>query len=136
MNDPVRIIHGVLDAIEAEDSEHRRIMLEAVYEDVCRRPGGCECVRRMHEATWLPDDAGEADVADGFATALNSIAAIKQTFGRPFIRDANVVALYTPGATAALASRPLIGSTGAGLAAGAAAAGAPPSACSPPSWPP
>ncbi len=44
--------------------------------------------------------AGEADVADGFATALNSIAAIKQTFGRPFIRDANVVALYTPGATA------------------------------------
>jgi len=40
---------------------------------------------------------GEADVADGVAEALNSIAAVKLSYGRPFIRDANVVAQYSAG---------------------------------------
>jgi hypothetical protein len=38
--------------------------------------------------------AGEADAADGITAALNSIASIKLTYGRPFIRDSNVVAQY------------------------------------------
>ncbi len=38
--------------------------------------------------------AGEADVADGIVAALNSIPAIKLTYGSPFIRDSNVVAQF------------------------------------------
>jgi hypothetical protein len=36
--------------------------------------------------------SGESDVADNIVAALNSIPAIKLTFGSPFIRDSNVVA--------------------------------------------
>jgi hypothetical protein len=57
---PARIIHAALEANDADDPVHRKIVLEAVYEDVCRRLGGCECVRKMHDATRLPNDDGEA----------------------------------------------------------------------------
>jgi hypothetical protein len=58
--DPVRVINGALNAIDSEDTDHRKIHQEAVYENLCMRMGGCECVRRMHEATRLPNDDGEA----------------------------------------------------------------------------
>jgi hypothetical protein len=38
---------------------------------------------------------GEADVADGVSAALNSIPAIRLSYGKPFIRDSNVVAQFS-----------------------------------------
>jgi len=40
--------------------------------------------------------SGESSVADNVVAALNSIPAIKLTFGSPFIRDSNVVAQLEP----------------------------------------
>lgn len=37
--------------------------------------------------------SGESDIADGLVSALNSVPAVKLTYGTPFIRDSNVVAL-------------------------------------------
>jgi len=50
-------------------------------------------------ATVSPNNPtkGESDVADGITAALNSISSIKLSYGKPFIRDGNVIAQYVNG---------------------------------------
>jgi hypothetical protein len=57
---PVAIIRGALEAIGAEDKPHRDIMLNAVRAELDTMQGGCPCEQRLHHATCLPDDEGEA----------------------------------------------------------------------------
>ena len=56
---PVAVIRGALNAIASEDAEHRRIMLDAVEDELSRIRGGCRCERLLKAATCLPDDVGE-----------------------------------------------------------------------------
>lgn len=42
---PVAIIRGALDAIQAEDEQHREIMLNAVRAELDAIQGGCPCER-------------------------------------------------------------------------------------------
>ena len=61
MNDPAKIILGALRVIESEqDHLHRETMLDAVEDELRRIRGGCRCERRLHMATSLENDRGEA----------------------------------------------------------------------------